>query len=113
MLTAKQVAGITSRGRYSPGEAMNEQLIEQLNRIETLLNQLVGQRTVKDWYSTAEVAEILGKADWTVRNWARLRRVNAEKIGFGRGTSEEWRISQEELTRIQNYGLLPTQRPNG
>lgn len=88
---------------------MND-VFERLSRIEELLNRLVSQRTVKDWYSTAEVAELLNRSDWTVRNWCRLGRVRAEKTGFGRGTSEEWRISHEELMRIQNHGLLPIQR---
>lgn len=54
----------------------------------------------------AEVAQILGKADFTVREWCRLSRVWASKRQCGRGTAKEWIISHEELTRIQNQGLL-------
>lgn len=37
-------------------------LLERLERIEATLELLVGQRAVKDWYSTDEVAGLLGKA---------------------------------------------------
>jgi hypothetical protein len=34
--------------------------------------------------------------------------VYASKRACGRGHAKEWIISHEELTRIQNEGLLPT-----
>lgn len=83
---------------------------ERLERIEEALRRLVQQRTVKDWYTTAEAAEILGKAEWTVREWCRIGRVNADKRPCGRGVSQEWIISHEELQRIRNEGLLPDPR---
>lgn len=82
-------------------------LEERLEKIEEMLSILVERHQVKDWYSTAEVAKLMDRAEWTVRNWCRLGRVKAEKIGYGRGKSEEWRISHAELMRIQNEGLLP------
>jgi len=80
---------------------------ERLERIETLLDRLVSQRTIKEWYTVAEVAQILGKAEFTVREWYRRGRVCASKRQCGRGNTKEWIISHEELTRIQNEGLLP------
>ena len=82
-------------------------LVERLDRIEAMLAALVRQRSVKDWYSTDEVAEILCKAPFTVRQWCRLQRVRAKKRPCGRGLSAEWMIAHEELQRIQNEGLLP------
>lgn len=84
-----------------------EEIVDRLDRIEKALQQLVMQKTIKEWYSTAEVAEILGKAEFTVREWCRLGRIWASKRDCGRGNSKEWIISHEELTRIQNEGLLP------
>ncbi|NLF71292.1 MAG: helix-turn-helix domain-containing protein [Candidatus Anammoximicrobium sp.] len=72
-----------------------------------MLHDLVAERTVKDWYTVAEVSEILGKAEFTVREWCRLGRVYASKRACGRGLSQEWIIAHEELTRIRNEGLLP------
>ncbi len=90
---------------------MTTDLYEQLNRIEDMLRTLLHDREVKkQFYSTAEVAQILGKAEFTVREWARLNRINADKRQTGRGTSLEWMISYEELQRIRNEGLLPDPR---
>ncbi len=61
----------------------------------------------KEAYSVAEVAEILGKRPYTVREWCRLARVNARKRPCGRGRTEDWEISLEELERIRSHGLLP------
>jgi hypothetical protein len=87
---------------------MNEQeILQRLDRIEMALNTIIDQRTIKDLYTTAEVACILGKAEFTVREWCRLGRVLAEKRQCGRGTSKEWIISHAELQRIRNEGLRP------
>ncbi|MBI5760019.1 MAG: helix-turn-helix domain-containing protein [Planctomycetales bacterium] len=82
-------------------------LDERLARIEAALTALVSEQTRKEFYSTSEVAEILGKAEFTVREWCRLGRVHALKRSTGRGRSQEWMISDDELTRIRNEGLLP------
>ncbi len=66
---------------------------------------------MRDWYSTNEVAEILGKAEFTVREWCRLGRIRAEKRRSGRGAYPSWVISHEELLRIQKEGLLPIRKP--
>ena len=87
-----------------------DDLHARLDRIETLLAALVGERAAKDWYSTAEAATALGRAEFTVREWCRLGRVRAEKKRCGRGQAGEWMISHEELTRVRNEGLLPAAR---
>lgn len=86
-------------------------LADQLNRIEQMLQTLIEQRTIKEWYSTAEVAKLLGKAEFTVREWCRLGRVHAKKKTCGRGSTSEWIISHDELTRVRNEGLLPETNP--
>jgi len=90
-------------------ESMTD-VIERLSRIEDALQSLVRERTEKEWYSTAEVAAALGKADYTVREWCRLGRVRATKKLYARGAHTEWLIGHDELTRIRNEGLLPQQR---
>jgi hypothetical protein len=84
-----------------------EQVLQRLDRVEATLAELVRQRTRKDWYTTEEVAAVLGKAEFTVREWCRHRRVRAEKKGSGRGKFRAWVISHDELQRIQHKGLLP------
>ena len=85
----------------------HDDLIGRLKRIEETLKILVQRRTVKEWYTTTEVAKILDKAEFTVREWCRLKRIRAAKKECGRGVASEWTISHEELVRIQNHGLLP------
>ena len=82
-------------------------LLERLERIEVTLSMLVQRQAVKDWYTTEEAGMILGKSEFTVREWARLRRIYAEKKGSGRGKHQSWVISHQELLRIQREGLLP------
>ncbi len=89
---------------------LNE-LAERLRRIEQTLDLLVQQRMIKEWYSTSELSHLLGKAEFTVREWCRLGRVRAQKKQCGRGVAGEWIISHEELTRIRNEGLLPDLNP--
>ena len=80
---------------------------ERLTRIEAILQSLVRERTIKEWYSTAEVAKLLDKAEYTVREWCRQGRIHASKKPYARGAHPEWLISHDELTRIRNQGLLP------
>ena len=91
-----------------------QDLAARLDRLEMRIGEIhalmVGQRKIKDFYSTAEVAEALGKAEFTVREWCRHGRVRAEKRSCGRGNSQEWMISHDELTRIRNKGLLPLRK---
>jgi hypothetical protein len=86
------------------------EMTRRLDEIQTSLALLVAQRTIKDWYTTEEVAEALGKAEFTVREWCREGRVHAEKKGSGRGKHQAWVISREELQRIERDGLLPVRR---
>ena len=86
-------------------------ILDRLDRIESTLSVLAEQRTIKEWYTTAEIAKILGKAEFTVREWCRLGRVRAQKKKCGRGASSEWIVSHEELTRVRNEGLLPEANP--
>jgi hypothetical protein len=84
-------------------------LAARLERIEAALSSLVEQRVPRGWYSTAEAARVLGRAEFTVREWCRLGRVHAEKRRCGRGRSREWMIAHAELLRIQDEGLLPSE----
>jgi hypothetical protein len=79
----------------------------QLKEMRGMLDRLVQQQARRDWYTTAEVAAVLGKAEFTVREWCRLGRIHAEKKGSGRGKYQSWVVSHGELERVQREGLLP------
>ena len=85
------------------------ELIERLDRMEAAIRVLVERQAVKDWYTTEEFARMVGKAEFTVREWCRLGRVRARKKPCGRGKGGEWLVAHEELTRLRNEGLLPMQ----
>ena len=90
------------------------EVVARLDRLDAKLDELadllIRQRTVKDYYTTAEAAEITGKAEFTVREYCRLGRVRGEKLACGRGKHQAWVISHDELTRYRNEGLLPLRR---
>lgn len=91
-------------------ERLDEVLL-RLIRVEATIQSIASQQPAKEWYSTDEVARILGRAPFTVREWCRNGRVRASKRDCGRGSAKEWIIDQQELRRIQNEGLLPEARP--
>jgi hypothetical protein len=78
-----------------------------LGRVEAALELLLCQRTTKEWYTTTEVAALLGKAEYTIREYCRLGRINATKKPCGRGKGGEWLISHAELERLRNFGPGP------
>jgi transposase len=86
-----------------------QQLSERLAAVEMALWTLIDQKMVKESYTTAEVAKILSRSEFTVREWCRLGRVHASKRACGRGPTKEWSVSHTELLRIQNEGLLALQ----
>jgi hypothetical protein len=86
---------------------MSDGILKTLERLETMLTVLVEQQTVREWYSTGEFAHVVGKAEFTVREWCRLGRIHAEKRRSGRGAFPAWVVSHDELLRYQREGLLP------
>jgi hypothetical protein len=86
-------------------------LLEKLARLEAMLVVLVDRQTMKDWYTVEEFARIVGRSEFTCREYCRLGRINAQKRMSGRGAYASWVISHEELQRFQREGLLPIRRP--
>jgi hypothetical protein len=86
---------------------VESEIIERLHRIESVLEQLAKREKAKEFYSTDEVAAILQKSRFTIREWCRLGRINATKRLSGRGLSRDWTISRVELLRLDREGLLP------
>lgn len=93
---------------FAEKTALLEARLERIEAALSNIEQHVSTKPVlKEFYTTAEVAAILGKRPFTVREWARLQRIHAQKTHAGHGIDAEWRISRDELVRIQNEGLLP------
>ena len=86
---------------------LQEQQVVMVGTLAGLRDMVNQQRTIKDWYSPEEVADMLEKRPYTVREWCRWGRINARKRPTGRGDAKEWEISHAELERIKSHGLLP------
>jgi len=84
---------------------MSPEIEVRLDTIENLLRELVSQRVVKAFYSTAEVAARVGRSEYQVREWCRTGRIQAEKRHTGKGRSKEWMIPHDELVRYENHGF--------
>ena len=84
---------------------------ERLEKMEAMLEALLNRDRVREWYSVEEFARIVGRAEFTCREWCRHGRINAEKKDSGRGAYASWTISHAELLRFQREGLLPVRRP--
>lgn len=86
-------------------------LDERLEQIELLLISLVERERIREFYSVLEFSRIVGRAEFTCREWCRHGRINAVKKESGRGAYASWAISHTELLRFQKEGLLPLRRP--
>ena len=81
-------------------------LEERLDRIEAMLAALIG-RQAKEWYSIEEFARLVGRSEFTCREWCRHGRIGARKKQSGRGAHASWVISHAEFERYQREGLRP------
>jgi len=85
-------------------------LADVQRRVRRIEDAIVKQATIKAAYTVGEFAKLVDRKPYTVRDWCWSGRIHATKRACGRGTSQEWSISHEELVRYQNEGLLPPQR---
>ena len=98
-------------GNETHSETTMARLAKRIEVIESTVMEirelLANPEPQRDWYTVAEVAQKLSRADFTVREWARLGRIYASKRACGRGPTQEWIIAADEVERIRNEGLLP------
>jgi hypothetical protein len=71
------------------GEDVAGEILAKLSRLDERVAEVLGlladRPPAKARYTTAEVAGLLGKAEYTVREWCRHGRIRAEKRACGRG----------------------------
>lgn len=85
-----------------------DDLMRRVRRLEAQLAALSESPTLAKSYSVAEFSAEVRRSRETVREWARLGRVLAERRMTGCGPYREWVISHAELLRYRQEGLLPT-----
>ena len=87
-------------------DAILNDMADRLQAIEETLKVLVAQQTVRDYYDTTQMAALVGKSEFTVREWCRNGRLRAVKRLSGRGAIPAWAIAHTEFLRFQREGLL-------
>lgn len=85
-------------------------LEQKLDRIESMLALLIGRGQRQDWYGVDEFARLVGRSEFTIRQWCRQGRIEARKKGSGRGAHAAWAISHGELERFRREGLRPARQ---
>lgn len=83
---------------------------DRLTRIEAMLAVLVHGQQEREWYTVEEFAHLVGRSEFTCRQWCRLGRIEANKKASGRGAHAAWAISHTELERFRREGLLPAKQ---
>jgi hypothetical protein len=91
-------------------DTQEKTISDHLELIEAMLARLLDREQTKDYYAIEEFARLVGKAEFTCREWCRLGRIQATKKNSGRGKYQAWVVSHEELLRYQKEGLLPQPR---
>ena len=80
-------------------EQQNSEILLRLDRIEG-----TPKEPQKEWWSPEELAVALHRKPFTVREWCRLKRIQAEKDKYSR----LWRVPDKEARRlIVGGGLQP------
>lgn len=104
---ARKCFAVNDPNDFSRGDSNHTiEILTRLARIETKVDSLARQPAEKDFYSVTEFATLVDRDSFTVREWCRNGRINAEKRRCGRGNAREWNISHPELLRYRNEGLL-------
>ena len=75
-----------------------------LARIEAKLDLLLGTARRKEVYSTVEAGIVLRRKTRTIERLCREGRLRAQRATGGRGGTEEWRVSHDELERFKRDG---------
>lgn len=87
------------------------EMAAELAAMRALLERLVAERTVKDAYTTAEVAAIVGRSEYQVRTWCQQGRIAAAKADSGHGPAKAWKIPYASLEHYRSHGLRPAAEP--
>jgi len=108
--------GFSTSVDYSWFDTRFSRLLDRMNAMENTINaleQIVStadppstQTAEREYYSVQEFATLVERSEYTVREWCRYVRINAEKCETGRGEAKSWKIPAEELSRYRDHGLL-------
>lgn len=87
--------------------SLQNQLIRIEERLTVVTDNHLPTPSSRKYYGVTEFAKLVNKSEYTVREWCRLYRINAEKCESGHGEYKSWKIPADELARYRDHGLLP------
>ncbi len=97
---------VSKRDIFQSVDGLTTEVKELATQFKALVDRLDGRDSpspAKQWYSTNEVAALLGKSPYTVRqHWCGKGRIECEKDP----DSGRWRIPAKEVGRLQEGGSL-------
>lgn len=108
------ITGASSASTVTPSKAnatVIPDILEEIRRIKeqnTEILRLMRMARDRRWYALQDAGERLGRAAWTLRQLCSHGKIRAEK-----GEDGQWRISADELTRLEQDGVpkLPNRPP--
>ena len=74
--------------------------IRQIKEQNVEILRLMGVVRNRRWYNLQDAGERLGRATWTLRQLCSHDKIRAEK-----GEDGQWRISADELARLEQEGV--------
>jgi hypothetical protein len=86
---------------------LTAQLTDVQSKLDRIFELLASPKETRACYTVEEVAKMICKSDFTVRQWCNQGRINAKKGEERRGGATRWRISSAEIHRYKEEGLMP------
>jgi hypothetical protein len=86
---------------------LGQRLTTVEQKMEAIYSLLTSQKVEKEWHTTTELAEALGKSQYTIQErWCDEGRIDCEKSP----ESGKWRIPGHEYRRLVGGGALKPKR---
>lgn len=82
----------------------------RLGSIETSIRKIGKNRPNKEFYTCAEFAKLVNRAEYTVREWARLGRFRAEKTHGGAVVKPSGDSRKRSSIATKRKGFFPKQQ---
>lgn len=98
------VARASSHERIDESELQNQTVMllrQLLADVQDLRQRIDGKQ--KDFLTISEVANLLGRAEYTVRSWIKAKRLNAIRV-TGTGPRGRLLVPRDELLRLVCQG---------
>src|SRR5689334_3657309 len=97
-----QIAEMRAEMRAMPAQIQSMLVVEMRAMLAQIHSMPASPKAARESYTVEEIAEMLNKTPYTVREWCREGRINATKRSERRGGAELWNISAAEVARYRD-----------